>query len=75
MCSSAQVQKDLTLIEFEKILQDLRVKKGWVVTLQYRGVWDLTIQNKQGKVFSQSGAGSLETLIRFWFVNHVPENW
>lgn len=56
-------QLQVTLKEFDKLLQEKRSKNGWAVTIECRGVWIVTIEDKEtGKVLAETGSTSLVTI-------------
>lgn len=68
-------KKATTLQEFEAFLMDMRMKKGWVVTLEYPSVWCATVHHKvTGKKLGETGSTSLEALVHF--MKTIPiEDW
>jgi hypothetical protein len=69
------MKDSMTLEQFEQSLQELRAKKGWVVTLEFAGVWVISVHDKEtGKLLGETGATSLSAAL--FYLQTVPlENW
>jgi hypothetical protein len=63
----------MTLKEFGEKLQELRARKGWVVTIECHGVWLVKVEDKEtGEVLIETGATSLDAVA--WLLCNVPLN-
>jgi hypothetical protein len=61
----------MTLKEFGEQLQELRARKGWVVTIECRGVWLVKVEDKEtGEVLIETGTTSLDAIV--WLLCNVP---
>ena len=55
--------KVMSAEDLEAYIRDLRLRKGWVVTIECAGVWIVTIEDKEThKVLAQTGMSSLKIL-------------
>ena len=50
----------MTLIEFENKISKITAVKGWYITLEYIGIWSVTIYDKEtGKNIANTGTTGL----------------
>jgi hypothetical protein len=50
--------------EFEEKLQEIRSKNGWIIKLEFNGIWVFTIIDKRtGNISASTGATGLESLL------------
>jgi hypothetical protein len=71
MQSMKKSVNSMTLKEFGEQLQELRARKGWVVTIECRGVWLVKVEDKEtGEVLIETGTTSLDAIV--WLLCNVP---
>jgi len=64
----------MTLQDFEAQLRELRVRNGWEVTLEFAGIWVITVEDKEThKVLAETGATSLGAAA--WILSKPLEDW
>jgi len=54
----------MTLKEFEEKLQEIRSKNGWIIHLECRGIWVITVEDKETEeILGETGATDLGSIL------------
>ncbi len=55
---------DMELQEFQNIVNDIRAKNGWIITIEFNGIYSIDIEDKEsGQIIAYTGSTSLYGIV------------
>lgn len=71
-----ELNKRMTLQEFESKLQAIRARNGWRIELECAGVWIIRVYDKEtNKLLASTGGSGLEGILRMLEIPFDKRPW